>query len=64
MVLDNSQKIKGRIMMKQKECTAKRNNKIEIVLNEEERIKIFKLAKSEGLPVSTYVRWKLLKKSG
>lgn len=47
--------------MKQHE--PKRNNKIEVVLNDEERKKILQLATQEGLPVSTYIRWKLLKKS-
>ena len=41
---------------------AVRNNKIQVVLNTEERNKIIKLARDEGLPVSTFIRWKLLKK--
>jgi hypothetical protein len=44
--------------------TQKRNDKIEIVLNKEEKDKIISMAKTEGLPVSTFIRWKLLKKSG
>jgi hypothetical protein len=39
-----------------------RNNKIEVVLNQEEKKAIINQAKSEGLPVSTYILWKLLKK--
>lgn len=50
--------------LKDKRYEAKRNKKIEVVLNEEEREKIIKLAEKEGLPVSTFIRWKLLKKSG
>lgn len=42
---------------------AKRNNRIEVVLNEEERKRIIEMAKKEGLPTSTFIRWKLLKKS-
>ncbi len=45
-----------------KPYTAKRNEKIQIVLNEEERKLIVDLAKKQGLPVSTFVRWKLLQK--
>lgn len=41
---------------------AKRNDKIEVVLNEEEKTKIIELAKREGLPLSTFIRWRLLKK--
>lgn len=48
--------------LKIKEAEAKRNDKIEVVLNEEEKTKIIKMANSEGLPVSTFIRWKLLKK--
>lgn len=40
-----------------------RNNKIEVVLNSEEKDLIIKDAKENGMPVSTYVRWKLMKKS-
>jgi predicted DNA binding CopG/RHH family protein len=49
--------------IKMKKSTAKRNDKIEIVLNEEEKRIIVRQATNEGLPVSTYIRWKLLKKS-
>jgi hypothetical protein len=47
-----------------KQHTQKRNNKIEVVLNDEERKEIVKMAEKERLPISTYIRWKLLKKSG
>ena len=40
-----------------------RNERIEVVLNDEEKKKIIKLADEEGLPISTFIRWKLLKKS-
>lgn len=40
----------------------KRNNKIEVPLNEDEKKQIIKLAEAEGLPVATYIRWRLLKK--
>lgn len=40
-----------------------RNNRIEILLNPEERNKIVEDAKREGLPISTYVRWKLFRKT-
>jgi len=46
-----------------KKAEPKRNDRIEVVLNQEEKDKIIKQAQDEGLPVSTYVRWKLLKKS-
>jgi len=46
-----------------KKAERKRNDRIEVVLNEEEKLKIIKMAEDEGLPVSTWVRWKLLKKS-
>ena len=38
-----------------------RNKKIEVVLNEEEKKRILEIAKREGLPASTFIRWKLLK---
>jgi len=41
---------------------AKRNDRIMVVLNEEEKKGIVNKAKEEGLPVSTFIRWKLLKK--
>ena len=50
-------------MTNKKQYEAVRNDRIEIVLNNEEKQKIIKMAKEEGLPVSTFVRWKLLKKS-
>ena len=40
-----------------------RNDRIEIVLNPEEKKKIISMAEKEGLPVSTWVRWRLLKNS-
>lgn len=46
-----------------KRSQPRRNDKIEIVLNEEEKRQIIKQAQNEKLPVSTYVRWKLLRKS-
>lgn len=48
--------------MKNKKAEAKRNDKIEVVLNSEEKKRILKLAEAENLPVSTFIRWKLLKK--
>ena len=42
--------------------TNRRNDKIEIVLNKEEKEEIVRQAKKECLPVSTYIRWKLIKK--
>ena len=46
-----------------KRHTARRNDRIELVLSEEEKQKIVRMAVKEGLPVSTYIRWKLLKNS-
>lgn len=40
----------------------KRNGRIQVVLNQEEKDKIVKMAEEQGLPMSTYIRWKLLKK--
>lgn len=48
---------------KKKGYTARRNTSIEVVLNEEEKQKIIKLANNEGLPISTFIRWKLLKET-
>lgn len=42
-------------------ASKKRNDKIEVVLNPEEKAQIIRDAKREGLPTSTYVRWKLLR---
>jgi len=46
-----------------KKHISKRNTSIEVVLNNEEKQKIINLAQKEGLPISTFVRWKLLKES-
>jgi len=48
--------------MKNKDTHKGRSDKIEVVLNSEEKRKIIKMAQEEGLPVSTFIRWKLLKK--
>jgi len=39
----------------------KRNDRIMVVLNPEEKKAILDKAKKEGLPASTFIRWKLLK---
>ncbi len=44
-----------------KRYVQKRNTSIEVVLNDEEKKKILEKAKKEGLPASTFIRWKLLK---
>jgi hypothetical protein len=41
--------------------TPVRNDKIQVVLNNEEKELILKKARDEGLPASTFIRWKLLK---
>lgn len=46
---------------KAKQYQPPRNARIDIVLDDEEKEKIMKMAIKEGLPVSTYCRWKLLK---
>ena len=42
----------------------KRNNRIEVVLNEEEKDRIVKLAGEVGLPISTFIRYKILLDTG
>jgi len=49
-------------MVNKKRYVAKRNARIEVLLNEEERERVIELANKEGLPVSTFIRWKLLRK--
>ena len=48
--------------MEKKRHVARRNARIMVVLNDEEKKQIIKQAEKEGLLVSTYIRWKLLKK--
>jgi predicted DNA binding CopG/RHH family protein len=40
-----------------------RDNRVELLLSSEERDILIQKAAEEGLPLSTYCRWKLLKKS-
>ena len=49
-------------MMTRKRIEEARKNKIEVVLNQEEKDKITKMALVEGLPISTFIRWKIMKK--
>ncbi len=46
-----------------KKNQAKRNSRIEVVLNQDEKELIIKMAKESHMPVSTFVRYKLLKGS-
>jgi len=54
-------KIDGRSFNRKKKQDL-RVETIQVLLNEEEKIQIVSQAKQEGLPISTYIRWKLLRK--
>jgi len=56
-------KIDGRSFNRKKKQDL-RVETIQVLLNEEEKIQIVLQAKQEGLPISTYIRWKLLRKQG
>lgn len=49
--------------LNKKKKNEKKSNRISILLNEEEREKIIQLAEEEGLPLSTFIRWKLCRKN-
>jgi len=49
-------------MRKKKKAKSElRHEKIELLLTEEEKDKVVIMSKEEGLPISTFIRWKLLK---